>query len=133
MIALKGEDIQAAIRHDFSDDPHGNAYHLDRPLSLLKTGTITLDLNQCIVSNDPKYAKLKADLVIPLLDFQITDYRLLKLIKLILTLPIPKSHPPHPSAFIDVSHAFSLSLKIFINQYSFLMSQEIAKIRKLSL
>jgi len=107
LIALAGEDIKSVIIGDaiaLVDTVDSSEYHYDRPVPLVETGSIIMDLNQCTISNNPDYPKLKLDLVIPLLDFQISDSRLVELIGLVFTLPLPiRSTEPKPSAFIDVS------------------------------
>ena len=62
-------------------------------MHLIKSNKFTVQLDQCIVQDDPTLPKFKVAANLPLLDLHITERRLLELLKLLVTLPFPKSEP----------------------------------------
>lgn len=109
--ALQGEDYMAAINHTLPPDPVPDTYREDRPVTIFKTENILINVNQSIIKNDTRFPQIKADVLIPNLDFQLSDYRALKLVSLILSTPIP-ARKPAPSSFIEVRYYKMISERI---------------------
>jgi len=99
-VALRGEDIMAAINHTFPPSDPG-VYYTDRPAQIFKAEETIISVNQCIIKDDTRFPKLKIGVSVPLLDFQLTDNRALKLVRLLATIPLPLMKPA-PSAFLEV-------------------------------
>lgn len=81
-IALPGEDYSSA---------KGNVVEgAARPQTLIKSSRLLLQLDQCLIPDDPRFPRLQLEGSLPLLDLDISEHRLLELVKLLVTLPFPQ-------------------------------------------
>jgi len=68
-----------------------------RPHTLIKSSRLLLQLEQSLIPDDPRFARLQLEGSLPLLDLDISDHRLLELVKLLVTLPFPQGGDPPSS------------------------------------
>lgn len=64
---------------------------------------VVLKLDQCIVPDDSRFPKVKIHSTLPLVDFDIPEHRLMQLVNLIVTLPLPKADSGQTASQTDVS------------------------------
>lgn len=64
------------------------------PKSLILAKTFVVTLEQSMLPDDPRFPRLQLQANLPSLDFNITEYRLLELLKLLITLPLPRGEEP---------------------------------------
>lgn len=56
--------------------------------------SVILQLDQSLVPDDPRFAKLQLEGSLPMLNLNLSDRRLTELVKLLVTLPFPKADVP---------------------------------------
>ncbi|KAG1695557.1 Vacuolar protein sorting-associated protein 13 [Nymphon striatum] len=66
--------------------------HILRPTDLM------IELNKCIIEDNPLLPKMKISGSLPLIDINISDEKLMQLAKLGLSIPLPQSETPYPTS-----------------------------------
>ncbi|CAG7785731.1 unnamed protein product [Allacma fusca] len=90
ILALPGEDYKACLGNYQLPESHQRNYD-DKPIYLINSRELVVLIEQSLITDDPQFERLKVEARLPLLDVTITENRLLELITLLLTLPIPQS------------------------------------------
>ena len=67
---------------------------------LFKSSDFEIQVDQCLVTDDVRLAKLKVAASLPLLDIDISENRLIELVQLLVTLPLPKGDENIPSTVV---------------------------------
>lgn len=114
LIALPNEDYLAALgksTHDLTKK--------SLPKSLIYAKKFVVTLEQSMLPDDPRFPRIQLLAHLPLIDFDITEYRLLELMRLLVTLPLPHTEaedalgpagglqPISENAAVAESHALS--------------------------
>lgn len=66
--------------------------------TLIKSSQLVLQLEQSLIPDDPRFAKLQLEGSLPILDLDFSEYRLMELVKLVVTLPFPVPDVPDSAA-----------------------------------
>jgi len=103
LLALPGDNFRAAIQKSSAGSKAVTG------MELIKSKQFVVQLDQCLVQDDPQLPKLKLSATLPLLDWVITENRFMELLKLLVTLPFPQSAPP-TGVVMDVSVVNLISL-----------------------
>lgn len=89
-MSLPGEDLVSNIsKNKLADAPSTLV-----PQTLIKSSQLILQLDQSLIPDDPRFPRLQLEGNLPMLDLDLSEYRLLELVKLIVTLPFPKADVP---------------------------------------
>jgi hypothetical protein len=78
------------------------------PQVLMKSKLLVLQLDQSLIPDDPRFPRLQLEGSLPLLNLEISEHRLMELVKLLVTLPFPQTdvpaeaptNSPHPSTML---------------------------------
>jgi len=83
-----------------------------RPQTLIKSHTLLLQLDQSLIPDDPRFARLQLEGSLPLLDLDISEHRLIELLKLLGTLPFPQGGEAPSSTNPPLLSTVSVSNKL---------------------
>ncbi|CAG7719966.1 unnamed protein product, partial [Allacma fusca] len=99
ILALPGEDYKACLGNYQLPESHQRD-HDDKPIYLINSRELVVLIEQSLVTDDPRFERLRVEARLPLLDVTITENRLLELITLLVTLPIPQSEAEFDTGII---------------------------------
>ncbi|CAL8090191.1 unnamed protein product [Orchesella dallaii] len=112
-ISMPDEDYGAAVS---KTQPTGRML---LPKTLIKANKFIVTLEQSLIPDDPRFPRLQAHANLPLLDFNITEDRLVELLKLLVTLPFPHAEEQATPSLSVISESTAVAESYAISKITY--------------